>query len=187
MILVHRQPFSVSRFHEQLHPDTAGSALASGPVLRVQLRFERWLGGLGRVADAFIDPGADETILSLRWIQGQGGRGRQARPRVSVPDPRLPGHYLLEEGVNVEIAGCELALGTTRPVRVLAQPPMPGFEDVLLGRDFLVSHRLLLLLDGQDQAFSILFPADAENQRQRESVLAALEASAPESTPAPGA
>jgi hypothetical protein len=174
MILVHRRPFSVSRFHERMHPDTAGSALASGPVLRVRLRFERWLGGEGRDADAFIDPGADETILSLRWIEELGGRGRRARPRVSVPDPHLPGHYLLEEEVKVEIAGCELALGTTRPVRVLAQPPMPGFEDVLLGRDFLAAHRLLLLLDGQDREFSILFPTDAENQRQREGILAAL-------------
>ncbi|KYF55053.1 hypothetical protein BE08_36285 [Sorangium cellulosum] len=174
MILLGRHRFSVSRFHAEHYPDTADSALARGPVVRLGLRFERWLGGRRIEADAFVDPGADETILSLRWIQEQGGKGSQARPRTTLPDPRERHHYLLDEGATVEIAGRTLALGTTRPVRVLPQPPMSGFEDMLLGRDFLAAHGLLFVLDGQEETFSMLLPEDEDNRQRRRRILAEL-------------
>ncbi len=174
MILLGRHPFDVSRFHAERYPETAKSPLARGPVVRLRVSFERWLGGRPLEADAFIDPGADETILSLRWILEQGGKGSQARPRTTLPDPRWRDHYLLDEGTNVEIAGCTLALGTTQPVRILPQPPMNGFEDMLLGRDFLAAHRLLFVLDGEDETFSMLLPDDHDNRRRRERILAEL-------------
>lgn len=95
MILIGRRKFSVSRFHAEHYPYTADSALARGPVVRLGLRFDRWLGGRRLEADAFVDPGADETILSLRWVQQQGGRGSHVRPRTTSPDPRARQHYLL--------------------------------------------------------------------------------------------
>lgn len=173
MILLGRHRFGVSRFHAALHPESAGLPHARGPVVRLGLRFERWLGGRRLDLDAFVDPGADETILSLRWIHAQRGKGSHARPRMTLPDPREP-HYLLDEGATVEIAGCTLALGTTRPVRVLPQPPMNGFEDMLLGRDFLAAHRLLLVLDGEEESLSMLLPADDENRQRRERIVAEL-------------
>lgn len=173
MILLGRRGFSVSRFHAEHHPEMADSPLARGPVVRLGLRFERWLGGRPVEADAFVDPGADETILSLRWIEEQGGKGRHARPRMTLPDPREP-HYLLDEEATVEIAGATLALGTTRPVRVLPQPPMNGFEDMLLGRDFLTAHRLLFVLDGEEETFSMLLSDDQENRHRRERIRATL-------------
>ncbi|MFS8065096.1 MAG: hypothetical protein ACMG6S_01865 [Byssovorax sp.] len=180
MILVGRRQFSVSRFHASQYPDSANLVVARGPVVRLHVTFERWLGGRRIEADAFIDPGADETILSLRWLQEQNEKGKYARPRTTLPDPRVREHYLLDEGATVEIAGCALALGTTRPVRVLAQPPMAGFEDMLLGRDFLAAHGLLFILDGQEEEFSLLFPVDDDNRQRRERILAALsEAPAP--------
>lgn len=174
MILVERRRFSVSRFHTSQYPDSADLAVARGPVVRLHVTFARWLGGRRLEADAFVDPGADETILSLRWVQEQNGKGRHARPRTVLPDPRVPEHCLLDEEATVEIAGCALALGTTRPVRVLAQPPMAGFEDMLLGRDFLAAHGLLFILDGQAEEFSLLFPVDEDNQQRRERILTAL-------------
>jgi hypothetical protein len=145
--------------------------------VRLFLTFERWLGGRRLEADAFVDPGADETILSLRWVREQGGQGSHARPRTTLPDPRAPQHYLLDERATVEIAGCSLALGTARPVRVLPQPPMNGFEDMLLGRDFLAAHGLLFVLDAQDETFSMLLPADEDNRQRRERILAELSTS----------
>jgi hypothetical protein len=174
MILVHRQPFAVSEFHVRRNPDMAGTALARGPVVRVKIRFERWLAGRSLDADAFVDPGADDTVLSLRWVEEHAGRGRHARPRASTPDPQDPAYGLLEEDAFVQIGGSELALAAGRKVRMMAQPPMAGFEDMLLGRDFLVAHRLLVILDGHDEAFSILHPADEDNRRRRDRVLDAI-------------
>lgn len=51
---------------------------------------------------------------------------------------------------------------------------MTGFEDMLLGRDFLAAHRLLFVLDGEDEAFSMLLPADENNRQRRERILAEL-------------
>jgi hypothetical protein len=51
---------------------------------------------------------------------------------------------------------------------------MPGYEDVLLGRDFLRANDLLLLVDFSDGWFSLLHPRDAENLEHRERVIAAF-------------
>lgn len=174
MILVHRQPFGVSEFHVRQRPDTAGTALARGPVVRVTPRFEQWLGGRVIEADAFVDPGADDTVLSMRWVEEHAGRGRHAQPIFSTPDPRDLAYRLLEEEAFVQMGGCELALTTGSPVRLMAQPPMAGFEDVLLGRDFLAAHQLLVIFDGQDETVSILHPADDDSRRRRDRVLDAL-------------
>ncbi len=174
MILAGRQPFTVSRYHGSQDPAMAASDVAQGPVLRLRLSFERWMGGRPLDAEAFVDPGADDTILSLRWILEQGGKGSRAKPRIALQDPGDPDSGLLDEGAAVEIEGRALALGTTRRVRVMSQPPIPGFEDILLGRDFLAAHGLLFILDGQDQTFSMLLPADEDNQHRRERILAEL-------------
>lgn len=169
MILVARQPFGVSRYHQLTNPEMASSALARGPVLHLTLRFERWMDGRPLEADAFVDPGADQTILSLRWIQEQGGQGRHQTPRYALQRPGDLDSGLLDEAAAVQIAGQSLALGTTQVVRVMEQPP--GFEDILLGRDFLSAHQMLLVLDGKDETFSLLLPADHDNQRKRERIL----------------
>jgi hypothetical protein len=171
VILVHRHRFGVSRWHAREHPETATSAVARGPVLRLGLTFERWMGGRRLDADAFFDPGADETCLSARWVKEQGGRGKHAQPRVRIPDPELPG--ILDEGLVVEMAGCSLPFSAGR-VRVTPQPPMAGFEDILLGRDFLAAHGLMFILDAEDEEFSILLPVDEDNRRRRSDILAAL-------------
>lgn len=51
---------------------------------------------------------------------------------------------------------------------------MTGFEDMLLGRDFLAAHGLLFVLDGQDEEFSMLLPLDDDNRQRRERILAEL-------------
>lgn len=174
MILIGRRPFAVSRYHERQNPEMAASSLARGPVFPLKIHFEHWMGGRLLDADAFIDPGADNTILSLRWILEQGGNGRWRTPRRAVQDPRDLDSGLLDEGATVEIGGRELALGAVQRVRVMSQPPMPGFEDILLGRDFLAAHGLLFVLDGQDGTFSMLLPIDQDNWQRRERILAEL-------------
>jgi hypothetical protein len=174
VILVSRRRFGISHRHALEHPEAAAWAVARGPVLRVGLTFERWLGGRRLEADAFVDPGADQTCVSMRWVQEQGGKGKQAKPRTTLPDPELPDCYLLDERLTVEIDGHTLALGGAGRVRIMQQPPMAGFEDVLLGRDFLAEHGLMLILDAQGEEFSLLLPADDENRQRRADILAAV-------------
>jgi hypothetical protein len=50
---------------------------------------------------------------------------------------------------------------------------MPGWEDMLLGRDFLSAHKLLLVIDGDEGRFSLLLPDD-DNCAARARVLDAL-------------
>ena len=56
----------------------------------------------------------------------------------------------------------------------MQQPPMAGYEDVLLGRDFLAERGLMLILDAQAEELSLLLPADDENRRRRADILTAL-------------
>ncbi len=178
MILVARRAFTVSRYHRRVSPEMAASPLARGPVLRVRVRFEWWMEGRPIEADAFVDPGADETIFSLRWIAEQGGKGARARPWSFLAYPGDPDSGLLDEGATIEIGGRALELGMTQPVRLLSQGTpasvMNGFEDILLGRDFFAAHGLLFVLDGQDESFSLLLPADDDNQQRRKRILAEL-------------
>ncbi len=56
---------------------------------------------------------------------------------------------------------------------------MPGFEDIILGRDFLSQQKLLLVVDFDEQDFFdffVLLPEDHENQQRRERVRVALTA-----------
>ena len=52
---------------------------------------------------------------------------------------------------------------------------MPGYEDVLLGRDFFRENNLPMLVDYGERSFSILHPGDTENLQRREKILAAFD------------
>lgn len=52
---------------------------------------------------------------------------------------------------------------------------MPGYEDVLLGRDFLDAHGILTVIDGEARQFSLLLPDDDDNRRRRDQILSALD------------
>jgi len=180
MILVSRQSFGVSRYCAREHTEVALGENASGPVLRVRIRFDQWFKEKRLEADAFIDSGADTTLISSRWVTEQGGVKRRARPKSSVLDPERADHYLLEEEAFVEIGGIELSLGSG--LGILPAPALPGYEDILLGRDFLSRHRLLFVLDAGEATFSILKPSDEDNRLRRNQILRALDKSA---TPGP--
>jgi len=47
---------------------------------------------------------------------------------------------------------------------------MAGYEDILLGRDFLAAHGLLVVIDGEGHELSLLLPDDDDNRRRREDV-----------------
>lgn len=96
MILVARQPFTVSAYHAELHPDASKHEM--GPVLRVGVRFRQWLKGREVEADAFLDPGADVTVLSARWV---ATLAEQCAP---ATDLQLDGDFI-DEDVTVSIGG----------------------------------------------------------------------------------
>ena len=173
MILVSHQPFGISDHHAGRDPDARDRPSARGPVLRVRIRFEQWMEGKSLEADAFIDPGADFTLISSRWIEGQGGIGEWERPISYANDLDKPDHFLLNESAFVEIGGVELSLGDA--VGITPSPTMPGYEDMLLGRDFLSAHHLLLVIDGEENTFSLLQPADEDNRGRREQIRRALD------------
>lgn len=172
MILTRRQPFGISRYHAREIPEASQNPIAQGLVVRVRVTFESWFNERYLEADVFIDPGADTTTFSSRWIQAQGGTRRRTRPRVSV-DLENADQYMLEESVSIELGGVSLLVGPN--VRILPPSVMPGYEDMLVGRDFLSAHRLLLVLDGQENTFSLLLPSDEDNRRRREQIHRALD------------
>ncbi len=71
MILLHRHDFGMAGFHRQQHPGDADEPLAQGLVFGIEIVFEQWLSGNPLKADAFLDPGADNSLLSSRWIEEQ--------------------------------------------------------------------------------------------------------------------
>lgn len=68
MLLLHRHTFSVASYHQRVDSQQATEDLAQGLVVPVELGFESWLGGRPIQAEAFLDPGADNSMISLRWI-----------------------------------------------------------------------------------------------------------------------
>ena len=66
MILLHRHDFGMAGFHRREYPGDEDDDLAQGLVLRVEIVFEQWLDASPLKADAFLDPGADSSLLSRR-------------------------------------------------------------------------------------------------------------------------
>lgn len=169
MILARRQPFAVSGHHGERFPERAALDREKGPLLRVQVRFQQWLEGREVEADAFIDPGADLTVVSVRWAALLADR------HGPTTDLLMDGGFILED-VLVTIGSQALLVPKTEAGPQLWSQPgdMGGYEDILLGRDFLTAHGLLLVIDGDRSDFSLLFPGDEENRRLRDQVRAAF-------------
>ncbi len=179
MILLHRHAFRIAGYHQEQFPDEAMESLAQGLVVDVELAFEEWLGTAPLRAEAFLDPGADSSMLSSRWIREQrhaAGAADHSKPKIA-PDGRFI------ERVELIIAGEVFPLGDAeRPLWVGNQDDpgaalldMPGQEDVLVGRDFITQHGLLLQIDGEQSTISLLAPRDQANRDRRDSILRAWE------------
>lgn len=178
MIALRGAPFNVA-FH-YIEKFGNPSIDATGPVTTAHLTFEYWLNGDSVDADVFIDPGADATVISWRWIS----KVAQTRPS-SDTAPMLDGSLLREE-FYVQFAPGQEPLRCARACigwqeapdsplpRPIGLPKMPGHEDILLGRDFLTQNGLLLLIDGKDRSFSLLHPGDPDNRRSRVEILRVL-------------
>ncbi len=181
MILAHEHPLGVSEYHRSVDPQSAAEPNAQGLVLTVGIQFERWLDNRRIKAEAFVDPGADRTMLSMRWLQGVADReGCYTRPLLS-------NRGVIREGISLEIAGKKLnpndsiGLGMQEKddrVEGLQLPWIPGLEDMLLGRDVLTRHGLLLLVDGAGHCFSLLSPCDDENRDRRGRIRSAFDPAA---------
>ena len=118
-------------------------------------------------------------MISLRWIYETANEAGAPADAPMVD----PAGFILE-GIDLLIGGQRLALGDTsqrvwvgsqgdHAMDILAE--MPGLEDMLLGRDFITQHGLLVLIDGDQQSLSILAPLDSKNREKRERILAALD------------
>lgn len=187
MLLIHRHPFGVSRHLRRTSPAWAEQVLAQGLVLPLRLRFECWLSGRPVEADAFLDTGADTTVISLRWAAALGDTTGLGKPILD------PSHRFVEE-VYLEIGAHTLPLPlTVHGPRLCRQqgdtcpsgwteegwrlvPEIAGYEDILLGRDFFAAHGLLLLVDyGVQPSFSLLHPQEEEGRACRNAILQAFE------------
>ncbi len=145
----------------------------------MRVRFAEWLPG-DFEADAFVDPGADCTVLSHRWAQGCRRAAAMEHRLIAPPYPLLDVAGYVTETVSVQVGPSGwLALpsdpqlarqGTAQPEQLRE---MAGYEDLLLGRDFLRLHRILLVVDGEGE-FSLLLPDDDDNAGRRDVVLRAL-------------
>ncbi|WP_437526576.1 hypothetical protein WME79_41235 [Sorangium sp. So ce726] len=175
MVIVQRQPFGVSRFFTKHKGQPQEHEL--GLVVPVRIQFERWLGGKLLEADVFIDSGADCTLLSHRWLEACW---RTALPHEKPRLPLVSPEGWIREKVAISIGGSVLEFppspqlawqvgGAERP----QFREMPGYEDLLLGRDFLRHYGILLVIDGEN--FSLLLPDDEDNQRRRDQVRRALD------------
>ncbi|WP_438033275.1 hypothetical protein [Sorangium sp. So ce204] len=175
MVIVQRQPFGVSRFFTEHQGQPQEHDL--GLVVPIRIQFERWLGGTPLEADVFIDSGADCTLLSHRWLEACW---RTALPRETLRLPLIgPGGWIREK-VSISIGGCVLQLSPSPQLAWQvggAERPelreMSGYEDLLLGRDFLRHYGILLVIDSEN--FSLLLPDDEDNRRRRDQVRRALE------------
>ncbi len=178
MILLHRHRFSVASYHRRVNPEQAEERLAQGLVIPVELTFEFWLDARSLAAEAFLDPGADSTTISLRWIREQAelAGGSESRPMAN-PNGEV------REAIGLSIGGQSLRLGDanrstwigTQDEVVDSLEEMAGCEDLLLGRDFITQHGLLLLIDGDESSISLLLPADADNNHRRDSIRSAFD------------
>lgn len=177
MVILDGRPFRVAAHHRRMVPEDGDSDLSQGLVLQVSLEFEDWLDGQPLIADAFLDPGADSSMISRRWIAEQSKKEESSsRTPWADPDGRL-----LEQ-VHLSIEGWRVPLGDPeRPIWLFDQDygpeqtgSMPGYEDLLLGRDFLSQHGLLVVIDGESRSFSVLVVDDAENRLRRDRILNAL-------------
>lgn len=177
MIVLHGQRFRVASYHKKINPEHADAELSQGLVLGVHLVFEDWLAGLPLQAEAFLDPGADHTLISQRWI------AEQATQNVSKePTPWISPNGRLLETIHISIDKWHASLGVSgKPVWLLEQDygpddpaSLPGYEDLLLGRDFLSQHGLLVVIDGEGRDFSIIAPDDSENRRRRDQIISLL-------------
>ncbi|MCP4661463.1 MAG: hypothetical protein GY856_39165 [bacterium] len=178
MILLRKHRFGVAEYHQRVDPQRAGESFSQGLVVPVRLVFESWLDGEPCRADAFLDPGADCSIISLRWMREQAKAAG-----VSAFKPKCVASGYILEDIDLLIGDQRLPLSRpTRPVwiadqgdRVDSVPEMPGYEDLILGRDFIAAHGLFLLIDGERQDFTILAPIDSENKQKRQQILQVLD------------
>lgn len=184
MVIVNRKGFSVSEYAVRKDKRRAELLGAKGPIIDIHVRFELWRPAERFPAQVFVDPGADCTFFSWRWFAevtgcALPGKHPMLGPRWTiVDDVRLEiGNRILNAPVSAfRKQGDEPkwlnSLDPSDPACGL--PPLPGYEDGLLGRDFLLHHRSLFLIDGRGSNFSVLIPDDVNNEAHYNAVIGAL-------------
>ena len=101
MLLVRRASLDVSRF---FHESTGREPFEEerGLVVRLRVRFAEWLPG-ELEAGAFVDPGADGTMLSHRWALSCRREIAVKRALIVEPHPLLDVEGNIVETVSVAI------------------------------------------------------------------------------------
>ncbi len=175
-MLVAEESFRIAGYHRRRYPEDETLDIAQGLVVTVKIEFELWLESRPLEAEAFLDPGADCTLISYRWIREQAEAASASATR---KEPKMDPDGVLVEGAHLSIGALRLPLGDLdRPVSVVEQegevPQMSGYEDLLLGRDFMTQHGLFIAIDGEKRRFMVLAPVDEANRGTRDEILAML-------------
>lgn len=153
-------------------------SILEGPVVDLQIVFERWLKPSVLHAEAIFDSGADCTLVSYRWLTETYVAQMGSSKRFYPPVPNPVGEIV--ERACVRMGGTQLVLprttriarqgGVGRPLQFFAD--MPGYEDIILGRDFLRDNGLMLAIDGHVRDTALV--SDLGESKLRTTVRAAL-------------
>lgn len=189
MLLVDRRPFDLAQYHKVSNKEAAGDPSARGLVITLGVSFEDWRGGKSISADVFLDPGADRTMFSWRWLIEKAKANQDDRPEHDLGWRISERVSLVLGGRRLDVPEVEKTFGCLRGQGADCPPwledvrwrtcGLPGFEDALIGRDFLVHNRCFLGIDGRRSEFSLLLPDDEENQKRYKNVLLAFQGKLP--------
>lgn len=206
MIVLYQRPFDVSNLCARLHPDRTHDELMAGPTLGIRVRFEHWANGSELDAEAFLDPGCDQTLISMAWAMSKCGGKAPYYPPIAnyCAFLREDAQFIINDvafSFRVPASTKDKSkVATLQPqfalpnlshfkdtidqatmtqlefdAQVFHAPDMPGYEDILLGRDFLRAFQLLLVIDGKTRDTSLLYPGDGANRARRMKVLEVLD------------
>lgn len=151
MSLLLHAPFGFGRWRDgvrrvkPIEPDGGGPL----PLLRTRFRLSNWLDERAFDLDACIDTGADVSVIRREWFLEHG------------PLPVMDHERCLVDPSFIELDGGWLDLPQlTGPIIAASEDDIVdwGSEDAILGRDFLVYHRMKLTLDFGEQAYTLSEP-----------------------------
>lgn len=162
--MIHRDQFTFTSRQQEWFYDVEGiqypplnSAVLEGPVIQMSVRLGNHL--VTHEAQAMIDTGSDTSTVVWESLYKWCNDEQVPPPLIVHPVDLLDGFLLPsvsfivpQPGATPQTSAGRLLFGGT--VRVLSRRKVPGYEDILLGRDVLNRYTLCM----KDKQFSLIDP-----------------------------